>query len=165
MTTLRSLAAALAIGTSALATRPADAQQPPPPPDAGIPISGRGAAGRPVNPADQHFMQGMIPHHAQAVLIAGWAKSHGASPDVQRLCERIVVAQRDEIALMQQWLRDRGLTVPDATDTRMHMQMNGMTHDMLMPGMLTDEELAQLDKKRGVDFDRMFLESMMKHHQ
>src|SRR5690349_17742922 len=58
------------------------------------------------NAADIHFMSGMIPHHAQAVLIAGWAPSHGARQDLRLLCERIVVAQRDEIALMQTWLRD-----------------------------------------------------------
>ena len=60
------------------------------------------------NSADVHFMSGMIPHHAQAVLIAGWAASHGARPDIVRLCERIVVGQADEIALMQIWLRQKG---------------------------------------------------------
>ena len=63
------------------------------------------------NAADVHFMSGMIPHHAQAVLIAGWAESHGARPDIVRLCERIVVGQRDEIALMQTWLRTKGAPV------------------------------------------------------
>ena len=61
--------------------------------------------------ADVEFMGGMIPHHAQAVVMAGWAPSHGARKDVGVLCERIVVAQRDEIALMQNWLRDRDETV------------------------------------------------------
>jgi len=120
---------------------------------------------RNVHPADAHFMSGMIPHHAQAVLIAGWAPSHGARADVQILCERIVVAQRDEIALMQTWLRDRGQPVPDAKATHMKMMMNGMEHDMLMPGMLNDEELARLDKARGSEFDRLFLNAMIRHHQ
>jgi uncharacterized protein (DUF305 family) len=110
-------------------------------------------------------MSGMIPHHAQAVKIAGWAASHGASPALRILCERIVVAQRDEIALMQTWLRDRHQTVPAADATRMHMTMDGMEHDMLMPGMLTDEELARLDAARGPEFDRLFLEAMIRHHQ
>ena len=79
----------------------------------------------------------MIPHHAQAVIMAGWAPTHGARKDVAILCERIVVGQRDEIAMMQTWLRDRGQPVPDATSTRHKMKMNGMEHDMLMPGMLT----------------------------
>src|SRR4249919_610367 len=98
------------------------------------------------NSADVHFMSGMIPHHAQAVLIAGWAASHGARQDVRILCERIVVGQRDEIATMRNWLRDRGRPVPDANATKHKMVMNGMEMDMLMPGMLTDDQLAALDK-------------------
>jgi uncharacterized protein (DUF305 family) len=67
---------------------------------------------------------------------------------------------------MQGWLRDRGLPVPDEHSTLMHMKMpNGMEHDMLMPGMLTDDEMAALDKSRGPEFDRLFLEGMIKHHQ
>jgi uncharacterized protein (DUF305 family) len=119
----------------------------------------------PYSDADVEFMSGMIPHHAQAVIMAGWAPSHGAREDVAVLCERIVVGQRDEIATMQGWLRDRGLPVPDATSTRHKMTMNGMTHEMLMPGMLTDEEMAELDRARGPEFDRLFLQGMIKHHQ
>ena len=115
--------------------------------------------------ADVRFMSGMIPHHAQAVVMAGWAATHGARSDVAILCERIVVGQRDEIALMQTWLRDRGQTVPDGTSTRMRMVMNGTEHDMLMPGMLSDEEMAELDRARGPEFDRLFLVGMIKHHQ
>ncbi len=114
--------------------------------------------------ADVEFMSGMIPHHAQAVLIAGWAASHGARTDVRILCERIVVGQRDEIALMQYWLRERGEEVPDAKATHHKMKMNGMVMDMLMPGMLNDDQLAALDKARGSDFDRLFLEAMIGHH-
>lgn len=120
----------------------------------------------PYSDADVEFMTGMIPHHAQAVIMAGWAPTHGARHDVAVLCDRIVVGQRDEIHMMQGWLRDRGLPVPDEHSTRMHMKMaNGMEHDMLMPGMLTDEEMAALDKARGPEFDRLFLEGMIKHHQ
>jgi uncharacterized protein (DUF305 family) len=119
----------------------------------------------PYTDADVDFMAGMIPHHAQAVVMAGWAPSHGARADVAVLCERIVVAQRDEIAMMQQWLSDRGLEVPDATSTRHKMKMGGMTHEMLMPGMLSDEEMAELDRARGPEFDRLFLTGMIKHHQ
>src|SRR5205809_6172743 len=110
-------------------------------------------------------MSGMIPHHAQAVIMAGWAPSHGARRDIAILCERIVVGQRDEIVTMQNWLRDRSQRVPDATSTRMKMKMNGIEHEMLMPGMLTDEEMAELDKARGPAFDRLFLIGMIKHHQ
>jgi uncharacterized protein (DUF305 family) len=119
----------------------------------------------PYTDADVEFMSGMIPHHAQAVIMAGWAPSHGAREDVAILCERIVVAQRDEIFTMQSWLRDRGQPVPDATSTRHKMRMNGVEHEMLMAGMLTDEEMAELDRARGPEFDRLFLTGMIKHHQ
>jgi uncharacterized protein (DUF305 family) len=119
----------------------------------------------PYSDADVDFMAGMIPHHAQAVVMAGWAPSHGARSDVAILCERIVVAQRDEIAMMQQWLADRALDVPDATSTRHKMKMGDTVHEMLMPGMLSDEEMAALDRARGPEFDRLFLEGMIRHHQ
>lgn len=119
---------------------------------------------RTINPADVEFMSGMITHHAQAVVMAGWCASHGARHDVVSLCERIVVGQRDEIGLMQRWLSDRGQDVP-AADSKMHkMKMNGMVHEMLMPGMLTDGQLVALDKSRGAEFDRLFLEGMIGHH-
>jgi uncharacterized protein (DUF305 family) len=113
--------------------------------------------------ADVRFMSGMIAHHAQAVVMAGWAPSHGASPSVRTLCERIVVAQRDEIAFMQQWLKDRNLPVPEA-DPKGH-RMPGMDHHLLMPGMLTPEQMAQLDQARGAEFDRLFLTFMIQHHE
>jgi uncharacterized protein (DUF305 family) len=120
---------------------------------------------QPYSDADISFLNGMIPHHAQAVIMAGWAPTHGARQDIAILCERIVVGQADEIYWMQEWLRDRGQTVPDGKTTKMLMVMNGMEHEMLMPGMLTDEEMTALDKARGPDFDRLFLLGMMKHHQ
>jgi len=134
-------------------------------PPSGLHATPPGLGRLPYSDADVDFMSGMIPHHAQAVIMAGWAPSHGARKDVAILCERIVVGQRDEILLMQNWLRDRGQTVPDATSTRHKMRMNGMEHEMLMPGMLTDEEMAELDRARGPEFDRLFLVGMIKHHQ
>ena len=115
--------------------------------------------------ADVAFMTGMIGHHAQAVLIAGWAPSHGASASIRAMCERIVVGQQDEITLMQRWLRDRHETVPDADAS--HAMMPGMDQAMMpmMPGMLTAEQLVQLDQARGAEFDRMFLTFMIQHHQ
>ena len=119
----------------------------------------------PYSQADIDFMSGMIPHHAQAVLIAGWAASHGARPDVRTLCERMVVGQRDEIAYMRNWLRDRSQPVPAADATHHRMKMNGMEHDMLMPGMLSPAELAQLDKARNAEWDRLFITFMIRHHE
>jgi uncharacterized protein (DUF305 family) len=114
--------------------------------------------------ADVKFITGMIPHHAQAVKMGRWAPTHGASAALQRFAERIVVAQRDEIAAMRTWLRQQGQPVPDTNATHMMMKMGDMDHAMLMPGMLTDEEMAKLDGLRGVEFDRFFLASMIKHH-
>lgn len=119
----------------------------------------------PYNEADVAFMQGMIPHHAQAVLMAKMASTHGAREDVRILSERILVAQSDEIALMRNWLRDRGQVVP-ATDATHHKHtMNGVAHDMLMPGMLTPEEMAALVKARGPEWNRLFLAGMIRHHE
>jgi uncharacterized protein (DUF305 family) len=115
--------------------------------------------------ADIHFMTGMISHHAQALVMAGWARSHGASPSVQTLADRITNAQQDEVASMQRWLRDRQQPVPDANPHGMMMDMNGMKHEMLMPGMLTESQLKQLDAARGEEFDRLFLTFMIQHHK
>ena len=117
----------------------------------------------PYTAADVHFVAGMIGHHAQAIQMAGWAPTHGASPAVRVLCERIVVAQNDEIAFAQRWLREHNEFVPPA-DPRGHI-MPGMDHPMLMPGMLTPDQMAQLDAARGREFDRLFLTFMIQHHQ
>ena len=116
--------------------------------------------------ADVRFFSGMIRHHAQAVLIAGWAPTHGASESLRALCERIVVGQRDEIALASRWLRARNEAVPE-TDASHDMMPNmpGMDHGALMPGMLTAEQLRQLDGARNGEFDRLFLTFMIQHHQ
>jgi len=98
-------------------------------------------------------------------VMAGWAPSHGASASIQTLAARIINAQKDEIATMQNWLRDRALPVPEAKPGPMKMMMNGMEHEMLMPGMLTDEQMKELDAARGTEFDRLFLRYMIQHHQ
>ena len=119
----------------------------------------------PYTAADVHFMSAMIGHHAQAIVMSRLALTRDASPEVRRLADRIINAQEDEIATMQQWLRDRRQRVPEAKAGPMRMTMNGMEHDMLMPGMLTDEEMAQLERESGVQFERRFLSAMMKHHR
>lgn len=118
----------------------------------------------PYTEADIRFMSGMIPHHAQALVMAGWAPSHGAGPSVRILCQRIINAQQDEIVMMQRWLRDRRQPVPDASATPMAMPMHG-GHEMLMPGMLTADQMRQLDQARGPEFDRLFLTFMIQHHR
>jgi uncharacterized protein (DUF305 family) len=119
----------------------------------------------PFTAADVHFITGMISHHAQAIVMAGWAPSHGASKSLGVLCERIINAQTDEIALMQSWLRDRKQPVPEAKPLPMKMMMVGVEHEMLMPGMLSDAQMKQLDQSRGGEFDRLFLTFMIQHHQ
>lgn len=119
----------------------------------------------PYTVADVNFMSGMIHHHAQAIVMAKWAPTHGASPAVRTLCDRIINAQQDEITAMQRWLRDRNQAVPEATPGAMKMMMNGMEHDMLMPGMLTDAQMKQLDDAKGFAFDRLFLTGMIQHHK
>lgn len=119
----------------------------------------------PYTEADVQFMSGMIGHHAQAIVMANWAPTHGATPSVQRLAERIINAQQDEIATMQRWLGDRLKPVPEATPAGMKMMMNGVEHVMLMPGMLTETQMKQLDQAKGPEFDRLFLRFMIQHHR
>ena len=119
----------------------------------------------PHSPADVLFMAGMIPHHAQAIVMAGWAPTRSRDQGVKVLAERIVVAQRDEIGLIRQWLREVGEPVPPADATHHRMTMNGMEHDMLMPGMLSPEEMKQLERSKSVEFDRLFLTFMIRHHE
>jgi uncharacterized protein (DUF305 family) len=112
-------------------------------------------------------MSGMIVHHRQALVMAGWAPTHGASPAVRLLCDRILVSQRDEIALMETWLRDHHQTLPDTTPAAGNampgMAMGGSA--TLMPGMLTPPQLAELNHASGADFDRLFLTFMIQHHE
>ena len=117
--------------------------------------------------ADVQFMTGMIAHHTQAIVMARWAPTHDASPAIRTLSGRIINAQNDEIALMKQWLRDRGLPVPDirVDGYKVMMVMDGMAHEHMMPGMLTDAQMAQLDSARGPEFDRLFLTFMIQHHK
>ncbi|HEY2379302.1 MAG TPA: DUF305 domain-containing protein [Gemmatimonadaceae bacterium] len=126
----------------------------------------RADSGRmPFTAADVHFMQGMIHHHAQAVVMAGWAQTHNARSDVKNLAQRIDVGQRDEMAFMQRWLRERHQEVPDPLA---HYEMGHDMGDMkmeMMPGMLTPEQMKQLDAARGPEFDRLFLTYMIQHHQ
>ncbi len=110
--------------------------------------------------ADIRFMTHMIPHHAQALVMAGFAPDNGASPSIRTLCARIINAQTDEIGVMSRWLSDRGLPVPETGDMRGHGD-----GAMLMAGMLTPEQLAELEAARGPDFDRLFLEYMIQHHK
>ncbi|MEX1258593.1 MAG: DUF305 domain-containing protein [Gemmatimonadota bacterium] len=128
------------------------------------PAASPAPAGPRANEAAVAFMSGMIHHHAQALVMAEWAASHDASPTIQTLSGRIFISQTDEIGLMQTWLQDVGEPVPEPNPRGMRMVMNGIEHDMLMPGMLTDAQLEELDRARGAEFDRLFITFMIQHH-
>ena len=118
-------------------------------------------------PADVHFMTGMIGHHAQALVMSGMAPSHGANASVRTLAARIINSQQDEIASMQRWLRERGQPVPEVHIEGTMVMLHGVDHDMSMPmpGMLTPEQMQELDRARGPEFDRLFLKYMIQHHR
>lgn len=108
--------------------------------------------------ADVRFVQGMIGHHAQALEMTALVPSRTSSQALQLLAKRIEASQRDEISMMEEWLTDRGQQRPDPHAHHAHGAA-------LMPGMLTQEEMARLANATGPAFDRLFLESMIKHHQ
>ncbi len=151
----------LALAAVAIPCRQAAGQAP----MTGVEQARRDSIRRPYNAADIAFMSGMIGHHAQAVKMAGWCESHDASKSLQIYCGRVAMAQTAEIGLMQAWLKDRNRPVPVADPRGMKMMMDGMEHIMMMPGMLTATQMAQLDSARGVTFDRLFLTFMIQHHR
>ncbi len=104
--------------------------------------------------ADVRFMQGMIAHHAQAVYMSRMAAAHGANPRLLKFANKIDQSQIAEIRLMQNWLRRNSQSAPDTSSW----------HSMQMPGMLTAEQLKELDEAKGVEFDKDFLTFMIQHH-
>lgn len=107
-------------------------------------------------PADVKFMQGMIGHHAQAVEMVALINDRTATPALKQLGLRIQVSQEDEMDMMRKWLEARGEKVPGPHS---HHEPGGF-----MPGMLTPEEMSQLAAAKGKEFDRLFLQGMIKHH-
>jgi len=117
--------------------------------------------------ADGHFVAGMIAHHAQAIHMARLVDARAASPSVRTLALRILSGQQDEIALMQQWLDERGLPVPQVHVTDTGVMVHGADHALHAdgPGMLTPEQMRALERAEGAAFDRLFLTSMIEHHR
>jgi uncharacterized protein (DUF305 family) len=111
----------------------------------------------PHTPAEIQFMQGMIGHHAQALEMTALIPSRTSLKDMLLLGKRIEISQADEIQMMTGWLEARGLPAPDA---HAHHQGAG-----LMPGMLSTAEMDRLREAKGAEFDRLFLEFMIKHHE
>jgi len=115
-------------------------------------------AGLQFSEADVRFMQGMISHHRQAMEMSALVDDRSNREAVEALAERISLSQEDEISMMAGWLEDRGLEAPAAN----------AHHDpdyMLMPGMLSPEEMEQLEASEGFEFDSLFLNFMIDHHE
>jgi uncharacterized protein (DUF305 family) len=108
-------------------------------------------------PADVKFMQGMIHHHAQAIDMVKLLETRTQSDDMKRFALRIQLSQDDEIKMMRRWLEVRGQEIPGE-------HAHHLPGAPLMPGMLTPEEMSRLAAAKGPEFDRLFLEGMIKHH-
>ena len=167
MTSIRFTVAAL-VCLSLGAGAPAIGQTAAPVPAAPVPAAPR------ANAADVRFMQGMIAHHAQALTMSALVPARTTRDAMHLLAERITVSQRDEIAIMRTWLQAHGQSAPDPMAAHDMAGMAGMHHDMAgmpatadstMPGMLTAEQLAALGAANGAAFERLFLESMIRHHE
>ncbi len=123
--------------------------------------------------ADVQFMQGMILHHAQALDMTALVPERSTNRALRTLAERIEVSQTDEIAWMQRWLQDRHEDAPMVGMVMHHGAGHGEgrthgepeAHPMLMPGMLTPDEMVQLAAATGPAFDRFFLQYMIRHHE
>jgi uncharacterized protein (DUF305 family) len=112
--------------------------------------------------ADVDFMRGMIHHHAQALRMTALVPKRSTSEDVKLLAERIDVSQEGEIEQMTTWLESRGEEAPELHRIHGHAHGAGI---VLMPGMLTEEELKELEAAKGAAFDRLFLRFMIRHHE
>jgi uncharacterized protein (DUF305 family) len=119
----------------------------------------------PPSPADVQFMQGMIMHHAQAVEMTALIDSHTQNKQLHTLGARISRSQSDEIEFMKRWLTVRGESTSMSMPNMPGMDMSSHAmHTMLMPGMLTEKQMAALRKAKGKEFDHLFLTGMIQHH-
>jgi uncharacterized protein (DUF305 family) len=135
-----------------------------------------GAASKTISPSTVHsgppapfgpdveFMQGMIMHHSQAVEMVALLRTRAKSPELKALGEKITLSQSDEIRFMKDWLVTRGKSTTMQMD-HSHMTAEQMKNmDMLMPGMLTPQQMDELAKAKGAKFDHLFLTGMIQHH-
>lgn len=113
---------------------------------------------------DVEFMQGMIMHHSQAVEMTDLLRTRSRNKAVRALGERISISQTDEIIFMKQWLTDRGKPTVMPMDHMHHAPGMDMSSMMMMPGMLTKEQMKALEKASGPAFDHLFLTGMIQHH-
>ncbi|MBE3010118.1 DUF305 domain-containing protein [Microbispora sp. NEAU-D428] len=116
--------------------------------------------GRKYTDADVRFMQGMIRHHSQALRMTALVAGRSESKDLPRFAKRIEISQQDEIDQMVRWLRARLQQVPSVGSGAGHDHGGGE----LMPGMLSEEQFAELEQAKGAPFDRLFYQYMIQHH-
>lgn len=114
----------------------------------------------PMSAKDVEFMQGMIHHHAQAVEMTAMIDARTENRDIRLLGTRISRSQEDEMAFMRRWLENRG----QPTEMQMSGHAHHGSHQMLMPGMLTPQQMKELEAAKGSEFDRLFLAGMIQHH-
>ena len=122
----------------------------------------------PLSAKDVEFMQGMIMHHAQAVEMTALINDRTNNKELRLLGARISHSQADEMKYMEQWLKLRGEPTSMPMPSMQHtpgMDMSKHQHQMLMPGMLTEEQMDALKKARAGEFDRLFLKGMIQHHK
>ena len=112
--------------------------------------------------ADVKFMQGMIHHHHQALLMAAMIRTHTASPELIAMGQKIQLSQSGEIQAMKEWLTARKQSVPMIMADGTVMDHGDMAP---MPGMLTPQQMKALDTARGAKFDELFLTGMIQHHK
>ena len=123
--------------------------------------------------ADVKFLQGMIVHHEQAILMSSMVGKRTNNPTIVDLADRIDASQEDEISFMEGWLKDRGENVPGENGHSM-MDHHGMNHHDMehhemnmhlnMVGMASPKQLKELENSKSTDFDRLFLQLMIAHH-
>jgi uncharacterized protein (DUF305 family) len=117
----------------------------------------------PPTAADIDFMQGMIMHHSQAVIMTALIPSHTDNKDVHLLGARISRSQSDEMQFMKHWLLVRGQPTSMSMPGMPDMDMSGKPMAP-MPGMLTPAQMTALRNAKGADFDHLFLTGMIQHH-
>ncbi|WP_009478874.1 DUF305 domain-containing protein [Rhodococcus sp. JVH1] len=109
------------------------------------------------NDADVAFLEGMYPHHAQAVEMADMVAGHTDNADVVALAAAIKSAQQPEMDRMTTWLQQWGRPVPPDMSG-----MHGMNHD---DGMMSADQMDALTALTGTEFDRQWLTMMIEHHE
>ena len=172
-TSTGALAGSIVFSTAlaAIAVMPTSAQDPPPavvqPGAPGQPTriltpEQAAALGHPTHvEADIRFMQGMTFHHAQALVMTNLLSMNTRSEEMRMLAQRIDLSQTAEMGLMERWLEARGERAPDLEDE----DVWPLGDEELMPGMLSDGQMTRLAAARAGDFDRLFLEFMIEHHE